>query len=236
MATTTVRGHVSRALDFFERDDIYMGIGRSTPWTNEANPPAPSTDATELEEVIGYKKLEYCYLVVPDNVNGTISYRDTKWRIVTPKFEALTVGNTDDTATTVKLTSVNGLKVHDKLQIGNYVGQITAIDTVNSTVTMDTPFGFDIPAGTLVKGGALVEGARWVYVEAHLRYDELPLTQYRQIGVFSRLVKNDGVPAGKVALLPNEVRDPGILEVIDNRKVVNRQIDQKEHLSIVIEF
>jgi hypothetical protein len=169
MATTTVGGHVSRALEFFERPDTYVGIGKSTPWEDENVPPNPIQTKTTLDEVIGYKKVEYKYLVVEDIVDGTISYRDSKWRIVPPDQ-------------------------------------------------------------------AVAQGARWVYVEAHLRYDELPLVSYRQVGIFNRLVKLSNIDAGKVALLPSEVEDVGVLEVYDNRKVVNRQSDQKEQLSFVIEF
>lgn len=168
MATTTISGHVSRALDFFERNDIYFGIGRPTPWPDEEYPPPATIETTQLDEAIGYKKVETVYLVVPDEA-GTISYRDSSWRVV--------------------------------------------------------------PANE-----AIAEGARWVYIDCHLRYDELPLVDYRQIGVFSRLTLADGVPEGKFNLLPSEVGDNGILEIVDNRKRTPRQIDMKEKLSIVIEF
>ena len=83
---------------------------------------------------------------------------------------------------------------------------------------------------------ALTEGARWVYLDTYVRYNELPLTSYRQIALFSRLVKAEGVLSNQVALLPDEVADYGIIEFIDNRKAVNRQIDQRELLSVVLEF
>ncbi len=168
MATTTINGHVSRALDFFERNDIYFGIGHPDPWSNEEYPPAPEISTTGITSPIGYKKVETIYLVVPDE-EGTIAYRDKRWRVV--------------------------------------------------------------PADK-----AIEEGARWVYIDCYLRYDELPLSDYRQIGVISRLKPAEGVPPGKYNLLPEEVADAGILEVIDNRKKVPRQIDQKEMLSLVIEF
>ncbi|MNW28265.1 hypothetical protein D3C74_50870 [compost metagenome] len=169
MATTTVHGHVARALEFFERNDIYFAIGHPDPWEGDDNlPPAPTINATDIESVVGYKKVETIYLVVPDE-NGSIQYRDSRWRIV-PADQAVT------------------------------------------------------------------ESARWVYIDCYLRYDELPLTDYRQLGVFSRLEKAEGIPTGKMALLPNEVAKKGILEVIDNRKKTSRQLDQKEQLSIVIEF
>ena len=39
MATTTNRGHIARALDFFDRTDVYFGLGQTaTPWPDELNP------------------------------------------------------------------------------------------------------------------------------------------------------------------------------------------------------
>ncbi|MNH41086.1 hypothetical protein D3C79_1025180 [compost metagenome] len=66
--------------------------------------------------------------------------------------------------------------------------------------------------------------------------DELPLTSYRQIGFYSELELETGVPTNQLVLLPSDVADPGLLEVVDNRKVTHRQSDQSEKLSFIIEF
>lgn len=178
MAVTTIKGHVSRALDFFARNDIYFAYGRTTAWANDAQGrnegspdftlPLENVSDTTLQELVAYKKTEVKHLVVPD-ANGTIAYRQRRWRIV-PEAQAV------------------------------------------------------------------AEGARWVYLQTTLAYDEVPLTDYRQIGVFSRLVKQSSVPAGQLALLPKDVSNSGILEVTDNRRVITRQLDQKEILELVIEF
>lgn len=57
MAVITLKGHVSRALDFYNKPDIYMGIGKTTPREDEYNPPIPAT-TDELTEPAGYKKVE----------------------------------------------------------------------------------------------------------------------------------------------------------------------------------
>ena len=64
MAVTLLTGHVSRALDFYNKSDIYMGIGRTTPWDEgENNPPTPvNTDS--LQEVAGYKNEETNVLIL----------------------------------------------------------------------------------------------------------------------------------------------------------------------------
>ena len=167
MAITTLKGHVSRAMDFFHKPDIYFMLGRTTPWDDENNPPVPNA-TDEIEEVLGYKKVESIFMVVPDN-SGTLVYRNTKWKIV----------------------------------------------------PLDQ---------------ALAKGARWVYISSYLTYEELPLESYRQIGITTKLVKKAGVAPGKMNLLPTEVADAGILEVINNRKPIYRQTDLREQLVMVLEF
>lgn len=83
---------------------------------------------------------------------------------------------------------------------------------------------------------AMEQGARWVYIDTNLLYTELPLSKYRQVGVYVGLQKAEGVDPQKYALLPEEVANSGVLEVIDNRKASNRQIDQREKLSLILEF
>ena len=89
MARTMLKGHVSRALDFFNKPDIYFGIGKTTAWEDEYAPPAP-LETDELEEPVGYKKAESKFLVKPDP-EGELVYRNIKWKIISPS-EALTEG------------------------------------------------------------------------------------------------------------------------------------------------
>ncbi|WCS68734.1 hypothetical protein Goe19_00930 [Bacillus phage vB_BsuM-Goe19] len=168
MAITTIGAHVSRALDFFGKQDIYFAIGRTSPWEDDNNPPSPNSDMTSLDELIGFKKLDSIQLVVPDD-SGTISYRESNWKPV-------------------------------------------------------------------AKEEAYTKKAKWVYIETTIKYDELPLGFYRQIGVYTGLVIKKDVDLGKTALLPDDVENAGVLEVVDNRKPSNRLEDQKEKLTMIIEF
>lgn len=172
MAVVTIKGHVSRAIDFYEKTNIYFCIGRTTPWQNEDSPPVPK-NTDDMEEPIGYKVVESKFLVIPvtnDYDPYELTYRDTKWKIVNEE-EALDMG------------------------------------------------------------------ARWVYITSYIAYDEFSVDSiYRQIGVYTRLKKKDDIPDSKSALLPEEVTDPGILEILDNRKPIYRELDQREKLAVVIEF
>lgn len=177
-AVTLLKGHVSRALDFYNKNDLYMGIGKTTAWDsideqgNEVAPIPVNTD--ELQEVAGYKKVESKFLVRPakeDELNNAeIVYQNTRWKIIP----------------------------YDK---------------------------------------ALNEGARWVYISTYLSYSDFPINLvYRQIATFSGLKPKDNIETGKFVLFPEEVEYSGIPEMLDNRSPVYREADQREKLSVIIEF
>lgn len=90
MACVTLQGHVSRAIDFYNRGDIYFGIGRTTEWEDEKNPPIPTIESV-VEELIGFKRVESKYFVVPD-ADGEITYKDARWAVV-PAEEAISRGS-----------------------------------------------------------------------------------------------------------------------------------------------
>lgn len=168
---TTTMGHVSRAISFQELPNVYFGIGRTTPWDGESDDdfsaPLPSVDATELDELIGLKKVDIKALVVPDE-DGTLIYRDRTWR---------------------KISAEEAIQL----------------------------------------------GAHWVYIEASILYDELPATAYRQIGVFSRVQPKSTVTSPSI-LLPEDIESTGVLEILDQRKVVTRNVDSRDTFSMIIEF
>lgn len=83
---------------------------------------------------------------------------------------------------------------------------------------------------------AFEKGARYVYVKVSLNYNELPTTDFRQIGVFTDLVREPSLTdPTKPNLLPTEVLKTGALELVDNRTVITRNEYQKETFSFIIE-
>lgn len=168
MAITTLKGHVSRAKDFYDKSSIYFVLGRTeTPWGDPDVPVDPKPE-DEVTEILGYKKVLSKFLIKPDE-SGEIIYRGNKWKIVPPD-------------------------------------------------------------------NAMREGARWVYISAIVNDSDLPYKTFRQVGVATSLKPKDNVDAGATSLVPDQVEDAGILEVLDNRKPVARDVDQSEKLSIIIEF
>lgn len=88
---------------------------------------------------------------------------------------------------------------------------------------------------TLTQEEAFQQKSRWVLVEVTIRFDELPPVSYRQIGIYSRVRTIEG-SQGKQILMPNEIEDVGLLEVINNRKVVTRQSETKDTYFMILEF
>lgn len=91
MAIGTYNSHVEVAKYIVSKaESIYLTIGKSTPWSNETNPPQPDEKATVLQEVIGYKKTDKVTLVRPavspaDDNKNLISYGNKSWVEVTPE-------------------------------------------------------------------------------------------------------------------------------------------------------
>jgi hypothetical protein len=171
---TTNLGHVDRAMAFYEENDVYFALGRTTPWvdneTTDATfvPPTPDPTATSLDELICMKKVSQKLLVMPAD-DGTIEYNKTKWKILT-------------------------------------------------------------------KEEAMQNQARWVYVKTELYYDEIDVVDYRQVGIYTRVTKRSDVANTKTLLLPEEVKDPGLLIMLNNRHVATRQQDTRDRYAMVIEF
>jgi hypothetical protein len=90
MAVTTLYGHCSKALAFFNNTNIYFGLGKQTDWSNPDIPDPPNVNQKEVIEPLGFKKCESKYLVIPDP-EGSIIYRDTRWTI-TPANQIYTQG------------------------------------------------------------------------------------------------------------------------------------------------
>lgn len=238
MAIAVNGGHVSRALDFYDAEGKYFIIGGTTPWEDDSNPTPPDVDDFKLRDVVGLKKIDNTYLVVPDNEAGTISYRSQKWRVVPRDITTTAHSEIVLGATEITVDSVAGLTVGAKLRINNeYEGKITELR--GAVVTLDTPAPVYVPAGSPIIGGALVEVAKYVYVEAFLNYDEFPLVTYRQIGLCTGVLPNDKDIMREATYSPTSVKEYsslGNLEVLDNRAPMTRDIAMRELISLVFEF
>ncbi|WP_309121552.1 hypothetical protein [Paenibacillus sp.] len=80
--TASVAGmRTFQALHLVRTTDVWIGIGKSTPW-NEADSAPEVSGSSSLTEPIGYKKAEKVRFVVPD-AEGDIVQFEQRWRLVT---------------------------------------------------------------------------------------------------------------------------------------------------------
>lgn len=238
MAIAVNGGHVSRALEFYRAAGKYFIIGGTRPWDDETHPPAPNVEDFRLIDVVGLKRVDNTHLVVPDE-NGTIQYRNQNWRIVQDRIET-TIGSSGVTSgsTVISVVDVAGLVEGSKVRVNNlYEG--TIISKSGLLLTLDTPAPEDIPAYSPVLAGALVEGAKYVYTDCYLNYDEFPIVTYRQVGLCTGVTPNSEdilLSSSNQGVTKDEYSSLGVLEILDNRLPSTRDINQREMLSLIVEF
>jgi len=159
MAVTTTEAHVNIALYLKSKiNSTYLGIGRSSEWDDEENPPVPTPDTQELDEPIGYKRVNTASLCRRLGQSEEASYPNV-----------------------------------------TYLGEEWEL----------------IPDNL-----AHEEEATYVYYEAEIQAGELPSGEYRQVGIFTNLIPEEGV--NKLNLLPEEVAETGTLEFYENRRMMSR--------------
>ncbi|MUT65324.1 hypothetical protein [Paenibacillus sp. NEAU-GSW1] len=80
--TASVAGmRAFQALNLVRTDNIWIGIGKPTPW-NETDSVPEVTGAAQFSEPIGYKKAEKVRFVMPDP-DGDIIQFEQKWKMIT---------------------------------------------------------------------------------------------------------------------------------------------------------
>lgn len=156
MATATVQAYVENAkLIAKQADKTYLALGKTTPWENENIPPVPDERTYNIEEIIGFKRMEVVSLCRPLS-NGeetnypTVRYLGGTWVLIP----------------------------EDKAQ---------------------------------------EEEAYHIYYSAKVNPDDMPLGEYRQVGVYI------GIDSTKTLLTPEDREvNNRILYFYDNRKQFNR--------------
>lgn len=256
-ATTTLLGHVERALSFFNESENFVGFAKTTAWADETSPPTPDPAARNIGMVISesWSGTSMTSANAKANINRNLFTGGSQTFIVkaltSSTYEVRDAntntlqGNTSyATQTAARSNIVTGLDI-------KVSGTLVANDSY--TFTADGAIGFKkvsvkylvVPdsSGTITYNSQkylIVDptdardlNARWVYVETEFDYSELPIQPFRQLGIFSNLVRNNGVTAD--ILLPNQISSTGSLVVLDNRKVIYRSTEQREIISYIIE-
>jgi hypothetical protein len=79
-----VIGNISRAMDFIS-GDLWICIGRTTPWPDENNPPIVSPDILDVEEPVIFKKADVKTFVVEDTT-GEYIVQGVTYKAVSEEF------------------------------------------------------------------------------------------------------------------------------------------------------
>lgn len=81
---------------------------------------------------------------------------------------------------------------------------------------------------------AYTQSGFFVFISAEIEYDELPLTPYRQVGLYDSLV---AIPAksNSLVLLPSEVQTLGKLIAYSNDSPHNRAVNEIHAIEEIIE-
>jgi hypothetical protein len=262
-ATTTYSGHVARAVRFFNEPELFVGIAVTGEWPNETSPLAPEISAVNLGRISEKSFNEDSDL---SNLNCDVSFNFTPFKnglityVLTGNadgtykleqelengskvlLEALVAGSPSGNSSlieglTIKTPSTFTEDDFFKFKVDGPIGfkKVSSMHLVVPDVAGEIDYRGSrwtvVPANE-----AFERGARYVYIVASLNYTELPITDFRQIGVFSGLVRSSALSdQTKPNLLPSEVQTTGALELIDNRTVITRNEYQKETFSFIIE-
>lgn len=88
MAIETLASHVLVAKMYKDNvSKMWYAIGRTTPWSNEEVPPQEVETTTNIDSIIGFKKVTVAHLVrkMEDNEttdSNTIEYKSQRWQII----------------------------------------------------------------------------------------------------------------------------------------------------------
>lgn len=96
MAIATLDSHVRAAIKLQEQvDSAYLVFGKTSPWTDDSNPPDEDENTKKISEIVGYKKLSKFSLARKLGENEdeatvgypVVTYQQEKWVLI-PKNEA----------------------------------------------------------------------------------------------------------------------------------------------------
>lgn len=77
-------GRAQRGIDFFRgRPSIWVGLGRTSPWPVDSNPPDEDRGATTVDELFAMKLFDGGGLCVPDEAGKIIGRDGNRYRAVT---------------------------------------------------------------------------------------------------------------------------------------------------------
>lgn len=83
--TQTIAKSVREAYNLVSQANIWIGIGKTSEWPDESDPPDPDIAAQNISEIVGLVKPDQVKIVVPDK-SGAIEFPGSKWRMLIPPY------------------------------------------------------------------------------------------------------------------------------------------------------
>lgn len=104
-------------------------------------------------------------------------------------------------------------------------------------IALDSISGNDDEDNAALTAKVKSYNSRWIYLDTELEPSDFLGVTYRQVGLYSGLSLASGVSsAANTYAASSIVTGSGILECIQNRSPVTRQMDQQELIAVVLEF
>lgn len=256
MATSVMinDGRTQRTKDFYNKQNIFMGIGRTTVWTSEPTPDNASEIQEEIEELlviqrIGTKKY------VRSQTGGEITFNGLEWTEIDPNEISLVGTDIAFLNATSEITSsstdFSQYKAGDKIKVIGSTSNDGQYDIVtagaNSLILQQAVVEEAAGASIEVKSNIFIQDCHNIFYEANLDYDNgnpdsLPVdVQFRQVGLLEDPIDSSEAVCSLTTYLPGSLSataeyPQGKLHYIDNRPPIYRTLTQRETIALVIEF
>lgn len=235
---TPVSAHVRRAIQFNQLPEIYVAIGKTSPWPDDATPPVP--DPVQLAQTGTVD-------TVGTNVTGTgtaFTAFDVG-RLIFINGEVRQIATWTDASTVTIDSALSVDAVGASFSMSPVVEEIVGFVKVqqNKLVVPDNAGPINVYGATwreVDPADAYKEQARRVWLQGEFAYDAVSTSiSYRQVGIYSGLVRDPAdllANPGKTVLLPADVVDPGVLEYIYHDRPIPRALNRRDVLNVIITF
>ncbi len=252
-STMTIMGKTKRAYDFFQKINMYIGIGQTTAWASDPTP----DEVTEIEEEIN--ELQAIQIIaskkyIRSQTGGEITFNGSEWTEVDGTEQTYTASTIsfDTTGDTID-DSADSLPIFPightiKVSGATNAGYLTVVSSSTSQIEVSEDLTTQTE-GTeyTIKSNIYTNSVSRIYYESILAYDDgtpdnLPVDiTYRQVGLLENPVDDtETICSGdcylESSLSSAEEYPQGVLHYIDNRSPVTRSTSQREAIQLILEF
>lgn len=125
-STQTLVKSIRDAYKLVNEDDIWIGIGRTTAWPDENEPPDPEITTQDIAEIVGLVLPETIGTVIPDE-NGEIEFPGYNWHMLTPPYSL-----EEMIAQEARWVYISGWLMYDQFPVVTYRQECVYVDVVKA--------------------------------------------------------------------------------------------------------